>query len=97
MGKYTDNEKLQALAEELAKDLHTEEDLEQLSRALLKVAVERALQAEMDNHLGYKKHAPEGRNSGNNRNGSSSKTVKGQKRALNRFAIEFEGRFPSRF
>ena len=78
MGKYTDNEKLQAMAEELAKDLHTEADLEELSRALLKVTVERALQAELGHHLGYEKHAVEGRNSGNSRNGSSSKTVKGQ-------------------
>jgi len=77
MDKYTDNEKLQAMAEELAKDLHSEEDLEALSRALLKVTVERALAAELDHHLGYEKHAPEGRNSGNSRNGTSSKTLKG--------------------
>lgn len=77
MGNYTENEKLQALAEELAQDIHTEEDLAELSRALLKVTVERALAAELDHHLGYKKHAPEGRNSGNSRNGTSSKTLKG--------------------
>jgi len=76
--RYTDNEKLQAMAEELAKDIHTEDDLAELSRALLKVTVERALAAELDHHLGYQKHAPEGRNSGNNRNGSTSKTVQGE-------------------
>lgn len=78
MGKYTDNEKLQAMAEELAQDIHSEDDLAELSRALLKVTVERALAAELDHHLGYKKHAPEGRNSGNTRNGSSPKRVQGE-------------------
>lgn len=34
------------------------------------------LQAEIDEHLGYEKHSVEGYNSGNSRNGSSSKTVK---------------------
>ena len=34
------------------------------------------LQAEMTNHLGYEKHATEGRNSGNSRNGTGGKTLK---------------------
>ncbi len=34
------------------------------------------LQGELDEHLGYEKHSPEGRNSGNSRNGSSTKRVK---------------------
>jgi len=37
--------------------------------------VERALQAELTNHLGYVPHAPEGRGSGNSRNGTTGKTV----------------------
>lgn len=37
--------------------------------------LERALDAEMTGHLGYEKHDPAGRGSGNSRNGSSSKTV----------------------
>lgn len=44
-------------------------------RELYKRLAERALQAEMDMHLGYGKHAPEGRNGGNSRNGKSRKTV----------------------
>src|ERR1700693_1552869 len=47
--------------------------LKQLTKALL----ERAMQAEMTEHLGYEKHDPAGNNSGNSRNGASSKTVKG--------------------
>ena len=42
---------------------------------LTKMVVEGALEGEMDDHLGYSKHAPEGRNSGNSRNGHRPKTV----------------------
>lgn len=78
MSRKSKNPKLEALAKELAKDLKTEEDLSALSRELLKLTVETALNAEMDDHLGYGKHAPEGRNSGNSRNGYSGKTLKSQ-------------------
>jgi putative transposase len=69
--------KLQALAEELAKDLKTPEDLSALSAQLTKITVEAALKAEMNAHLGYDKHDLGGHNSGNSRNGYSSKTLKG--------------------
>ncbi len=42
---------------------------------LKKRIVERTLDAEMDNHLGYTKHDPKGHNSGNSRNGKGRKTV----------------------
>jgi putative transposase len=42
---------------------------------LTKTVLETALEAELDEHLGYPKHAVEGRNSGNSRNGSRAKTV----------------------
>jgi len=70
-------EKIKSLAKELAKDLKTEEDVSDLSRVLLKLSVETALGAELDEHLGYARHAPEGKNSGNSRNGHSGKTLKG--------------------
>lgn len=47
--------------------------LKQLTKALL----ERAMQAEMTDHLGYPRNAPEGKNSGNSRNGSYRKKLKG--------------------
>jgi hypothetical protein len=47
--------------------------LKQLTKALL----ERAMQAEMTGHLGYEKHDPAGNNSGNSRNGATTKTLKG--------------------
>lgn len=45
--------------------------LTEITRAVL----ERALEAEMAEHLGYEKHDPAGRGSGNSRNGTSPKTV----------------------
>ena len=48
-----------------------------LYKQLTKRLMEGALNAEMDHHLGYKKNDPEGNNSGNSRNGTSKKTVKG--------------------
>jgi putative transposase len=37
--------------------------------------LETALDAEMSEHLGYEKHDPAGRGSGNSRNGTRAKTV----------------------
>ena len=42
---------------------------------LTKRLLESALEGEITDHLGYDKHAPAGRNSGNSRNGARSKTV----------------------
>ena len=46
--------------------------LKQLTAAL----VERAMEAEMSEHLGYEKGDSDGRNSGNSRNGKSKKSLK---------------------
>jgi putative transposase len=69
--------KLQALASELAKDVKTPEDLNNLSAILTKLTVEAALNVEMDHHLGYDKNDPSGHHSGNSRNGYSAKKLKG--------------------
>jgi putative transposase len=47
-----------------------------LLQALTKRVYERALEGEMTHHLGYPPKAPEGRNTGNSRNGKTNKTVK---------------------
>lgn len=65
------------LINELAKSIKTEKDLAALSKHLLKLTVERAMNVEMDEHLGYEKHSPVGKNTGNSRNGTSSKVLKG--------------------
>ncbi|BBA33821.1 transposase mutator type [Methylocaldum marinum] len=74
----SDTAKQDALLDELLKGYTNPKDilgehglLKQLTRRL----VERALEAEMTAHLGYAPHAPEGRGSGNSRNGKSAKTI----------------------
>src|SRR2546423_10184562 len=42
---------------------------------LTKMVVEGALEGELDDHLGYEKNDPAGRNGGNSRNGYRGKTV----------------------
>ena len=77
MSTETQQQKLETLAKELAKDIKTEHDLSDLSRRLLKLTVETALGAEAEAHLGYAEHDVIGRNTGNSRNGYSLKTVIG--------------------
>lgn len=68
-----DKTKLKAVAQELAKDLKTGEDLNTLMSELLKLSVETALSAELTEHLGYEKHGTGVAQ--NRRNGSTTKTV----------------------
>ena len=77
MSIVLDEKRLKELAAELAKDIKSEKDLSALSSQLLKLTVETALGAEMEEHLGYAKHEAKGRGSGNSRNGATSKTLKG--------------------
>jgi len=77
MSTMMDHKKLQAMAEELAKDLKTPDDLSQFSAFLTKLTVEAALKGEMSHHLGYDKNDLTGQHSGNSRNGYSSKKLKG--------------------
>lgn len=68
------------LLDQLIKDYKKPEDLigeNGLLKELTKRLLERAMQAEMTDHLGYAKSAPAGKNSGNSRNGSYKKKVKG--------------------
>lgn len=68
--------------DQLLKDCTTSDDLlgeDGLLQQLTKALVERALQGELTHHLGYAKHAVEGKNTGNSRNGTSSKTLKGKR------------------
>ena len=68
-----DEKQLQALANELAKNLRTPEDLSQFDRLLKKLSVEAALNAEMTHHPGYEKN--QSRPGANSCNGYSTKTV----------------------
>ncbi|WP_420481085.1 transposase, partial [Bathymodiolus thermophilus thioautotrophic gill symbiont] len=73
-------QKLRAFAGELAKDIHTQDDLAELSASLVKMTIEAALGAEMEHHLGYAKHEQNTQDidiSNNTRNGYYPKTIKG--------------------
>jgi putative transposase len=68
------------LVDELLKDYKKPEDIlgeNGLLKQFIKAVLERAMNAELTHHLGYEKHDPAGHNSGNSRNGASSKTIKG--------------------
>jgi putative transposase len=74
--KSIDNE----LIDNLLKDYKKPEDLigeNGLLKQLTKQLLERAMAAELTEHVGYEKHEVVGRNSGNSRNGKSAKTLKG--------------------
>jgi putative transposase len=74
--KSIDNE----LIDNLLKNYQKPEDLigeNGLLKQLTKQLLERAMAAEMTEHVGYDKHEAIGNNSGNSRNGKSAKTIKG--------------------
>ena len=68
--------------EQLKKDFKTAKTYNDLMgkdgaiKKLLKLSIENMLDAELTEHLGYPKHSPVGNNSGNSRNGNSTKTLK---------------------
>ena len=69
------------LLDELIKDCKTSDDIfgeNGLVKQFVKSLTERALQAELTTHLGYDKHDIKGNNSGNSRNGTSAKLIKGE-------------------
>jgi transposase-like protein len=67
-------EKLKAFAKDIATGIKTEQDLNDFRQVLTKITVEAALKAELEEHLGYRKHEPS--DSDNTRNGYSSKTLR---------------------
>jgi transposase-like protein len=64
-------------------------DTKQLFQKLVKDTLEAFLELELEEHLGYAKHDPEGHGSGNSRNGATPKRygVISGKSALKRHAI----------
>ncbi len=71
--------KIDRLLDELMEDGVDAEDLfgeDGLLKRMKKRMAERILEAELTDHLGYEKHAPDGRNRGNSRNGKTTKTLK---------------------
>lgn len=64
------------IPEDALKKIKTQTELDDFFHKLYKQAVENMLKAEMEEHLGYKKHEKTDKDKTNNRNGYSSKTLK---------------------
>ena len=77
--------KQDTLIDELLEDCQDPKDIlgkNGLLKQLTKRLVERTLEAELSDHLGYEPHHIKGRGSGNNRNGKGHKTVQSDTGAL---------------
>lgn len=66
----------QVLTPEFLKQFKDSGELNSFMEDLYARAMEQMIEGEMDSHLGYTKHSPEGINSGNSRNGKTSKKIK---------------------
>ncbi|AMP99716.1 hypothetical protein AY601_2837 [Pedobacter cryoconitis] len=66
------------LPKDFFKQFKSKEQFQEFFQEMFKQGVNEMLQGELDEHLGYEKHSPEGRGSGNSRNGFSSKKVKSE-------------------
>ena len=61
---------------EFLKQFKNSKDFSSFMEELYVRGTEKMLEGDLDQHLGYEKHAPAGRNSGNSRNGKTLKTLK---------------------
>ena len=77
--------KQDTLIDELLEDVSDPKDIlgkNGLLKQLTKRLVERTLEAELANHLGYEPHEQKGHGTGNNRNGKGNKTVQSESGAI---------------
>lgn len=72
------NENEMKLATLISEGCTTPAELTSKLKSLFSGALEKMLEAEMDEHLGYEKHSVSGYNSGNSRNGYGKKTIKSE-------------------
>jgi putative transposase len=72
------NEQERALISLIAEGCTTTADITAKLKGLFSGTLEKMLEAEMDEHLGYDKHSALGNNSGNSRNGYGKKTIKSE-------------------
>src|SRR2546427_402624 len=64
------------LTPEFLKQFKNSSDLNNFIDQLFTKGVEQMQEGELDGHLGYAKHSPEGIHSGNSRNGKTNKKIK---------------------
>lgn len=78
VNKAEQTDLLSQIPEDLFKGFKTMGDLSQFMDSLFKRGVEKMLEAELTEHLGYQKNSIEGNGSGNSRNGKTKKLIKTQ-------------------
>lgn len=71
-----ESEQLKQLLKEHVKQQKTTSGISNFLQEVFREAVQEMLKAEMDNHLGYEKHAPEASEYTNSRNGKTTKKVR---------------------
>ena len=69
-------QELQAIAQAAAKNIKTEEDPNEFRQMLTKITVEAALDAELNDHLGFEKHGQP--DSDNSRNGATYRRLQAE-------------------
>lgn len=74
-GRNILTEKEMELVSMLMQDCQSTGDIQSKLKRLFAGTIEKMLEAEMEEHLGYEKHSAEGNNSGNSRNGYNRKTI----------------------
>lgn len=72
------NEREMELVALLSEDCETPADITSKLKTLFAGTLEKMLEAEMEEHLGYDKYSITGNNSGNSRNGFNTKTIKSE-------------------
>ena len=70
------DDELFKIPEEALRKIKTHKEFDDYFQELYKQGIQTFLKAEIDEHLGYSKYNPSGKNSGNSRNGYSEKTLK---------------------
>lgn len=73
---------IEEIGKELAKNVKTQKDLSDITGQLMKVVLESALNAELEDHLGYSKNEKSESRKTNTRNGYSKKTIKSEKGSI---------------
>ena len=73
--KYDSESMSDLTIDEIVSKMSTYSELRGFLKDFTGPLIEKMLQAEMDTHLGYKKHEKKGYNSGNSRNGGYAKTI----------------------
>ena len=72
------NEQQMELVKAISQECNTPAEVTSLLKTLQAGTLEQMLQAEMDEHIGYDIHSPEGDNTGSSRNGYGKKTIKSE-------------------